>query len=225
MSALGLGRRPSRKDERDRRFLLQRKPAEPRKRLWYVPPPVLDQGATAQCVAYSGTNYLTAAPVMNRPSIEPVELYRRCLAIDEYPGEDMDGGTSVRALFQVLRGLGYVSEYRWAWDADTLINHVLTTGPAVVGTPWHRDMFTPHNLTNYITPTGPDDGGHAWLIIGADKWRWNPDWSFGAILMLNSWGPGWGDNGRAWMSFRDLRRLMAADSEGCVATEVAPQGG
>jgi C1A family cysteine protease len=221
MSEIGLGRR-FKKDTRDRAYLipLQSINQSLAARTWVIPGKVLDQGSTAQCVAYSGVKYLTAYPVRNRPKEKPAEIYRECLLVDEWEGEDWDGGTSVRALFKVLKRLGYVSEYRWAFDCETVVNHVLTRGPVVMGTEWHHDMFMPHKTTGYLSVTGPNVGGHAWLIIGANRKRKNPDGSTGAVRMVNSWGDGWGQKGRAWITFRDLEKLIAADGEACVSTEM-----
>jgi len=222
----GLGRRVS-KDARDHEYLIPKRStaaATWTSRYWAAAGGVLDQGATSQCVAYSGVKYLQAAPVMNKQlgAADCPKLYKDCQRIDEWPGENYDG-TSVRALFKVLKSLGYVSEYRWAFDAETIVNHVLLTGPVVMGTVWTLDMFMPRKRNYYITPTGPDQGGHAWLIIGANRKKENPadaGGGYGAVRMINSWGAGWGDKGRAWISFRDLDKLIKADGEACVAKEV-----
>lgn len=220
MSEIGLGRLPS-KDVRDHQYLIpvRRKAASVvTQKTWYSGG-VMDQGATSQCVAYSGVKYLTSGPVYNKP-LDPVELYRECLKLDEWPGEDFDGGTSVRALFKALKGRGLVTEYRWAFELEPVVNHVLTTGPVVMGTVWTYDMFMPHNVNGYIWPTGSVEGGHAWLIIGANRNRRNPDGSKGAFRMVNSWGDDWGQNGRAWLSFETLAYLIKQDGEAAVATEV-----
>jgi hypothetical protein len=182
---------------------------------------VLDQDGTSQCVAYSGYKYLTTGPVVNRhPKQEPSDIYRRCLQLDEFEGEDWDGGTTVRALFKTLTEFGYVTGYQWAFDCERVVNHILTRGPVVVGTNWHRDMFMPDEKSGYIHPTGPIDGGHAWLLIGAYRNRKNPDGTIGAVRMINSWGPKWGQHGRAWVTFKDIDALIKADGEACVATEI-----
>jgi|SRR5688572_4658975 len=220
MNAAGLGRRPS-PDPRDRRYLLSRQPTAVTYRHWSSPG-VLDQDGTSQCVAYSGFKYLTTGPVLNRrPKETPVQLYRMCLKVDEWEGEDFDGGTSVRAMFQIFKTLGYVSEYRWAFDAETVVNHILTRGPVCVGTDWLRNMFMPHKKTGYLDCSGPNDGGHAWLIVGANTKQKNPDGTTGAVRMINSWGKKWGSSGgRAWVTFNDLDKLIKADGEACVATEI-----
>jgi hypothetical protein len=215
MNQIGLGRRAA-PDERDRRFMLQRVPTAPvTQRTWYAGK-VLDQGATSQCVAYSGVKYLQASPVINRPLFAPADVYRQCLLVDEWPGEDWEAGTSVRALFKVLKTMGYIGEYRWAFDAETVINHVLSAGPVVMGTVWTMDMFMPHNETGFIEPTGSIVGGHAWVVVGASRKR-------RAVRMINSWGDGWGQRGRAWVSFDSLDYLIRQDGEACVATEILKQ--
>lgn len=224
----GLGRRVS-KDARDHDYLIPRRRAEAStitQRTWYSKG-VLDQGNTSQCVAYSGVKYLTTAPIYNKPLV-PFDLYRECLVVDEWPGEDLENGTSVRALFKVFKRKSLVTEYRWAFDVEPVINHVLTTGPVVMGTLWDADLSNPDRY-GYIAP-GPDIekewGGHAWLIIGANRKRKNPDRSVGAVRMINSWGDNWGpQRGRAWLSFKHLDALIKLDGEACVATEINEEMG
>lgn len=175
-----------------------------------------------------GIKYLTAYPINNHPKEQPEDIYRECLKVDEWEGEDWDGGTSVRALFKVLKRLGYVSEYKWAFDAETVVNHLLTRGPVVMGTDWTRDMFTPDVRTGYISATGPNEGGHGYTLVAANRKRRNPDKSdehpegtIGAVRMVNSWGREWGpQHGRAWLTFSDLDKLIKADGEACVSTEL-----
>lgn len=216
----GLGRILSTPDERDKRFLLPkttREAAEITSKYWLSKGRTLDQGATPQCVAYAAVRLLTTHPIVNKP-VDPVDLYRQCQTLDEWPGESYDG-TSVRALFKALKLRELVTEYRWARDAQSVLTHVLTRGPVVMGTTWTVDMFTPDRW-GYIWPVGRPVGGHAWLIIGANREKANPDETRGAVRMINSWGPRWGANGRAWLSLKALQTLIDDYGEACTATEV-----
>lgn len=216
----GLGRILSTPDERDAKYLLPKttkRAAEITSRHWLSKGKTLDQGATSQCVAYSGVRLLTTHPIVNKP-LDPVELYGQCQTLDEWPGENYDG-TSVRALFKALKLRGLVEEYRWARDAQSVLTHVLAKGPVVMGTTWTIDMFTP-DREGYIWPVGRPAGGHAWLIIGANRKKQNPDDTVGAVRMINSWGPNWGANGRAWLSLKALQALIDDYGEACTATEV-----
>ncbi len=222
MSEIGLGRKAPPDRSKDREHLLPH-----RSLLWgstyrfWSSYGVLDQDGTSQCVAYSGFKYLTTGPVLNRrPAQTPEQIYRECLQVDEWPGEDFDGGTSVRALFKVFQTLGYVDEYQWAFDVETVVAHIISKGPVVMGTNWYTNMFMPHNKTGYLDINGNLDGGHAYLLCGADKNRHNPDKTIGAVRMINSWGYGWGQRGRAWITFHDLDRLIKEDGEACVAHEI-----
>jgi len=212
---VGLGRLRT-VDERDRKYLLRAAPTAYTQRYWHSPG-VMDQGATSQCVAYSGVKYLTTAPVYNKP-LDPPTLYNECQRVDEWPGEDYDG-TSVRALFKVLKSRALIKEYRWAFDCEPVVNHLLTVGPVVMGTVWTMEMFMP-DRHYYIEPKGEVVGGHAWLLIGTNRNKRNPDGTRGAVRMINSWGVGWADKGRAWLTFKNLDWLIKADGEACVATEV-----
>lgn len=216
---VGLGRRRAR-DDRDRQHLMGRAPAGVSSREWHVGP-ILDQGNTAQCVAFAGMGWLTCGPVVNRhPAQTPEDIYRRCLVVDEFPGEDWEGGTSVRALFKTLKEWGYIREYQWAFDAQTVVAQILARGPVVVGTNWYMDMFTPLVGSGYLEVGGDLAGGHAYLLSGAEVARVNPGGTRGAVRVVNSWGPGWGERGRAWLALADLDRLLKEDGEAGVAVEV-----
>ena len=211
------------KDERDNKFLLApdfKKADGVTKRYWYAGK-VLNQGATPQCVAYSGYRFLTAGPVRNKKlPFTPAELYKSAQKYDEWPGDNYDG-TSVRGLFKYLNKTGYVPEYRWGFDLETILSYVLTEGPLVIGSTWFSEMSNP-DRQGFIIPQGNVQGGHAYLLIGANrKKKQRGAYAKGAFRVLNSWGRSWGQCGRAWMSFMDFEMLLEfGDTEACVATEV-----
>ncbi|MGH7186579.1 MAG: hypothetical protein ACREIB_09935 [Pseudomonadota bacterium] len=210
------------KDARDHKFLMKpdkKEAAKTDSRSWAVGAGMpLNQGATPQCVAYSGFGYLLTSPIRNRPKFKPKWLYDNCQQADEWPGEDYDG-TSVRALFKVLKREGYCSGYEWAFSFAPILAQVLTVGPVVLGTDWMAGMDEP-GPGGYIWPAGENLGGHAWLLVGANRNRKNPDRSVGAFRMMNSWGDDWGAKGRAWITFAAVDELIKADGEACTSVEV-----
>lgn len=179
---------------------------------------VLDQGNTPHCVEYSGRQYLMSSPVRNKWKEPNGDLYRQCQLVDEWEGEDYDG-TSVNALFKVLKSKGYVTEYRWAYDNDSVASYLLTTGPMVVGTDWYTGMMDT-NRDGFVNTSGYQEGGHAYLLTGTNTRKRCPDGSLGAHRITNSWGVRWGENGRAWISYADFSKLLANWGEAAVAAEV-----
>jgi hypothetical protein len=179
---------------------------------------VLDQGSTPQCVEYSGRQYLETSPVRNKYTEPYGSLYKLCQQVDEWEGEDYEG-TSVNALFKVLKEKGYVSEYRWAYDNESVAMWLLEKGPMVVGTDWYQGMLEPDE-DNFVTVMGYPVGGHAYLLSGTNTRKKCPDGSLGAHRITNSWGRGWGDNGRAWVSYRDFSTLLRNWGEAATATEI-----
>jgi hypothetical protein len=188
-----------------------------RRRMWSAGE-VLDQGDTPQCVGYAGWGWLESGPIVNKPKFSPTDLYHMAQDNDEWPGRDYDGSSTL-GLMKALKIAGYVKSYVWATDAETLVAWILSTGPVLVGTNWLRDMFTPDHF-GFIEAIGVVDGGHEWRIIGADRDKTCYDGSKGAVRMVNSWGRNWGDNGRAWVSFADLDKLIKAEGEAATATEI-----
>lgn len=211
MPEYGLGRHFA-PDDRDTNYRMSALLADeplPRYRYWRAGR-VLDQGSYPHCVGFSWRKFLEAAPMMTKTGPTPQHIYHEAQKIDEWPGEDY-AGTSVRAGVKVLHRLGHIQEYRWAFSTDDIFRWVLTRGPVIVGTPWLRDMFYP-DREGYIKPTGAHSGGHAYTLVGASRVR-------GAFRILNSWGRGWGQWGRAWIAGEDLAVLMSDWGEACTATE------
>ncbi len=207
-------------DKRDLKFLMKPPPLQailPVRKYWTIGP-ILDQGQTSQCVAYSAEQLLRSGPVKNLYYKTPAELYAECQLTDEWPGEDYNG-TSVRSAMQILRAAGYFSAYNWAFDAETVVRYVLSTGPVILGTNWYFDMFNPDS-TGFVTPTGSLAGGHAYMVHGVSRAKVCPDGTTGAVLCTNSWSRYWGLDGKFWMSFLTLARLLAEQGEAVTATEI-----
>lgn len=189
-------------------------PVERRFRYWSANGWWGDQGQTPECVAYAWVHYLEDGPIGHSgraPVVGPHTLYGEAQQVDEWPGEDYDG-TSVRAGAKVLATAGFVGEYRWAWDVDTVVTALLTTAPVVLGTNWYSGMFDPTNEGQLIVG-GDIAGGHAYVANGVNRDR-------GLVRIKNSWGRGWGIRGHAWIALEDLDRLIREDGEACLATEV-----
>jgi hypothetical protein len=217
----GLGRIHA-PDDRDRQFMLPRQaevaPTVTYK-YWTAPQP-LDQGATSTCVGHGWFHYLKCSPVRNIEKIpSPYEIYDAAQLVDEWEGTDYDG-TSVRAGAKVLKARGYLSGYRWAFDGATVVNHLLTTGPAVIGTSWTEGMMSTDEQ-GFVYPRGRLVGGHCVVVIGTNTKAKCPDGRIGFATFLNSWSRDWGSlNGRGRIVLEDLDALIRDQGEACVATEV-----
>ena len=150
----------------------------------------------------------------------PEALYEECQDNDEWPGSNYDG-TSVRALAKVLKLRGYLEKYLWALNVDAVVTHLANVGPVVFGTSWYNSMFEPdkEGFINVFRDSGLA-GGHAYMIKGYNMDKKCPGGDRGAIRVINSWGRGWGENGFAWLSFKNANTLLSDWGEGLVSNEV-----
>lgn len=216
----GLGRIAA-PDERDRlhpmRALLPRRVVRPPWRYWPFPWPSLDQGNTGTCVGHGWKHKVMGPPgPTSKPWAEPTAftIYYECTQVDEWAGNDngdLQFGTSVRAGAKVLQSRGVITEYTWCWDVDTCLDFLLTKGPVVIGVNFYDGMFG-LDPAGFMRVGGGLAGGHCMLLLGANE-------RTRAVRGLNSWGAGWGQNGRFWMTYDDLARLISEDGEACAAVE------
>jgi len=211
-------------DPRDQNFRMRAlvKDIEPtvNRRFWKTGP-VLDQGETQQCVAYTGEQFLMTYPVVNKPYKTEQELYHLCQLNDEWKGEEPDYyGTSTRALMKVLKAAGLIESYLWAYSADTVRRWLLMRGPVIIGINWYSGMDMPDGF-GFIYPTGKPEGGHETMLRGWDDTVMCPRHrTLGAGRILNSWGDSWADHGRAWICAKDLDGLIKNNGEAVTVIEV-----
>ena len=208
-------------DERDAAYPMQSimpRGGGPVKRFWRDDLWLGDQGFKPYCVGYAWVHWLETEPVthdLGSPAYSPDSLYHDAQRVDAWPGENYDG-TSVRAGAKVLRKLGFIKNYYWATRVWEIANAIRKIGPVVVGTAWYSGMTNP-NRYGRIRPTGRFEGGHAYLLSGV-----NCEKKF--FRVRNSWGLDWGKKGRARITFKDFKRLLADNGEACIATEVSMGG-
>lgn len=193
-----------RPDRRDAQFAVSPRRTNRRFRYWHSPR-VNDQGSRPSCVGHAWCHWLATSP---RPAhLQGDYLYQLCKFQDEWEGENYDG-TSVRAGAKICHGVGILSAYQWARSKDALVYTLLEQGPVVVGTNWYAGMDRP-DASGLITSSGRVRGGHAYLADGANI-------DVGLARVKNSWGKGWGEAGRAWITIDDLWQLIKDQGEACL---------
>ena len=178
---------------------------------WDFPCAPLDQENSNHCVGYSmahfGINLPTFTPYSKQ---EAREMYYKCKVVDGDPGAE--NGTTIRSAAKVLQDMGAIENYAFARSIDSIRWWLLNRGPLIVGTIWSEGMMVP-NEDGILDITGFVLGGHAYLVNELTK-----DGLFG---IKNSWGPGWGENGKAYITIEDFKRLFhyGGESLACVELE------
>lgn len=186
------------------------------------------------CVGYSIATAAVVGPITQRLALGTTEraqafadeIYIAALDLDEWEGNDPNNGTSVRAGMKAAVKAGLIKGFAWGEGLKDTIDFVLNFGPVVNGTIWPDSMMEidAHGYLN-IDPDSTLDGahaaGHAWAIVGVNTQTRNPDGSRGRFTMLQSWGRGWGRDGKgiAYMSFPTWSQLHMAGGEVCLPTE------
>jgi hypothetical protein len=156
-------------------------------------PPVLDQGATPQCVAFSSSSMKAWQDRRDQGqffNFDEGTFFRRI-------GGGPDGAF-VHMAMEELRTVGYpvvgsgdaarhkiAAYYAVPIEFAAIKAAIYDLGPVVISTTWYRSWFTPQS--NGVLPA-PNTavGGHAIVAYG---------WDSRGLRLRNSWGAGWGPIG------------------------------
>lgn len=192
--------------------------------------PVLDQGEEGACTGFglaTVANYLlTRRKVVPDPApVSPRMLYEMARRYDEWPGEDY-GGSSARGAMKGWHKHGVCGEAEWKYDLEPKksaagLTEARTTD--ALRRPLgaylrvnHRDLVAMHSALAEVgilyataavhegwADVQPDgtipwpgqlQGAHAFAIVAYDA---------EGFWIQNSWGPGWGKDGFARISYDD----------------------
>ena len=182
---------------------------------------VLDQGSEGACVGFGWMGNLLAEP--NAPEAQPdvnlanslaIQYYKRAQKIDQWPGEDYEG-TSVLAGAKIMQQEGFIDGYRWCFGIDDVRRAVISTGPVVIGIPWHKGMYSTRP-SGMVVVTGKAVGGHCLVITGYDPAMKIGNKTYEVYRWRNSWGSDYGINGSGYIKAEDLAKLLSTNGEACV---------
>lgn len=202
------------------RTLLGSPPARRESKFW-AEGTVLDQGSEGACVGFGWLAELLAEPT--QPDEQPTPefankvaklFYKEAQRIDEWPGEDYSG-TSVLAGAKIMKDYGYISEYRWCFNIDDIIDAVVSEGPVVIGIPWYSSMYQT-NSQGLTGVRGESVGGHCIVLTGYHPAKLFGRQSLEVFRWRNSWGTDYGIEGSGYIRVSDLRRLFLEGGEACV---------
>jgi C1A family cysteine protease len=93
-------------------------------------------------------------------------------------------------------------------DLNAIKQNLAAGGPVVIGMMVPRSFMQNMMGEKVWRPESGDDpdygtmGGHAMCVIGYDD-----NLEGGAVQIMNSWGPEWGENGFGWIRYKDFLRF------------------
>ncbi len=170
-------------------------------------PPVLDQGVTPQCVAYSAAGLKLWQDLRDTGPFEPDEsrFFGMIHGTSDgaYPRDAM--AAMLSAGYPVAGHPELAPQHRIAayfavpTDRLSLQQAIMALGPVVVATPWASSWF--HPVNGVLPAFDRVVGGHAILAVG---------WDATGLRLRNSWGAGWGQRGEATMPWASVAGLWEA---------------
>jgi hypothetical protein len=185
-----------------------------------------DQGQEGACVEYGLTHVISAMPVRQKLAIIRAiraghRIYWPAQRTDPWPGGSYPGatpfyeGTSEEAGMLVLRELGAIDGFDWAFGIDQGIAGVVNVGPANLALNWTEGMMhaRPDGL---ITDQGSVVGGHdvAWTGVrfGVRLPGDGPNGPKRDLAVIpQSWGLDFGNRGFVYLTLEDLASRLRDD--------------
>jgi hypothetical protein len=172
-------------------------------------PPVLNQGSSPQCVAYSSASLKSYEDRIDQATwfdFDQPTFFGRI-------GGGPDGAYLRDAMAQLLK-VGYpvrgiddaahhkiVAYYAVPLSQADIQTAILAFGPLVVAMSWDNAWFTPRSDGTLPPPRGTSAGGHAIAAIG---------WDARGLRLRNSWGSSWGQSGDCYLPWAYLGRVWEA---------------
>ena len=176
--------------------------------------PVLDQGSVGSCTGNATAQALNTAPLLPPgrrllAEADAIGIYSWATHHDPFPGvyPPTDTGSDGLNVAKAAKHLGLISTYRHAFGLQHALG-ALVLAPLIIGVAWHQSMFTVP-ASGVLSCTGPVVGGHEVALIGLDV-------EAETVMILNSWGAGWGDQGTARLRWADLGSLLAQQGDATV---------
>jgi len=177
-----------------------------------------DQGARSACLACAASDAHAHAHERRRPLSAEFLFYH---AGQLMPGKDATAGLTFSAVDTALKAHGQPDEEEWpysltppspwnppavttrwygslhtaAFDVATIVRTIESRQPVVLGVKLSAGFYSVTTAPFVIPAAGPGFGGHAVLGVGIADCAPVGE----LILIRNSWGSGWGEDGYGWL--------------------------
>jgi hypothetical protein len=123
-----------------------------------------------------------------------------------------------------LKRSGWITNYRWCFTPDDVLDTLCGFGPVLLGVDWYDSMYEPLP-DGIVTVNGPHVGGHCLLAVGyipADDAMKMGLARSPLVRVVPSLGKGYGIGGSAYLRLMDLAFLMNNGGEGVVPDNMRP---
>ncbi len=164
----------------------------------------LDQGNVGSCTAEALCGALDSEPNVNGTILsqnDAINLYERETALEGKPYPPNDPGGSGLMVCKAAKELKLISSYQHAFGVQHALE-ALVLRPVITGVNWYTSFDAPsaEGLVE-VLPGATVRGGHEVVADEIDVPR-------ELVWFWNSWGTGWGVEGRFCMKFATWDRLL-----------------
>lgn len=184
--------------------------------------PVLDQGDLGSCTGNAAEGALGTTPYFQtltglahaptgdaeEDEQQAVQLYSEATQLDDYDGSypPEDTGSDGLSVAKAAKKAGLISGYQHATSLEAALT-ALAAGPVITGVNWYDSFDVPSEDGQIAIKHGAQvRGGHEFVVDQLDVENRR-------VWLANSWGTGWGIEGRAYMSWDTWGRLLAEQGD------------
>jgi hypothetical protein len=180
---------------------------------------ILDQGNTGSCTGNAETGALGCDPLFGAlPAGHPVldetfardTLYHLATTLDPYPGAfpPEDTGSDGTSVCKAAMSLGFIAGYTHCQSVADVCAALMET-PVIFGVDWYEGFDSPDS-SGLVQIAGAVRGGHEIVCTQLDVGN-------RLVVCDNSWGEGYGVQGRFAFSWDTLEQLLSTDGDATVS--------
>jgi hypothetical protein len=173
---------------------------------------IFNQGQLGSCTGNAACGAKNTEPLYHSGSTHliaeagAVDIYSLATRLDGlsdgyYPPTDT--GSSGLAVAKAMKQQGMIGSYQHAFTMDAALA-ALQAGPVITGVAWYEGFDTP-DANGLVKISGQIRGGHEIVARGYEP---APNPADSLILLDNSWGTSWGDNGHFYWTVATWQTLL-----------------
>lgn len=181
----------------------------PTRRVYDQREKTVDQGS---CIAMAIANAIEAQSG-GHWLVDPISLYEDTKKLEKRQNDESKdkSGTSFESVAIILQSVRYIKNIILLSDVDEILTWLVNFGIPAIAVKWYEGFSNPKGMwkNRFMEAKGRVVGKHALALIGI----YQPIFKNVHLLLENSWGYSWGNEGKALLDIDSLEKTLLTNQK------------